>query len=166
MVFTDNRLGSSLLDAADELFFIGLPLVEALVALVAAIHDTCLPFADDFIDKRPFTFFAIGQEYLGWDTSVYIEPDVRFSFFFSAPIVGPFHRKDSVDKRTVYGNQIPQLLELSGQYLRCICYQNRKELAKFLKTTSIDSFKECALFYPLCRRNALPSKVILLKSLK
>ena len=52
IVFPDFALGGGLLDAADEMFSFGLPFVEALMALIVAIHDTRFSGGQNLADEE------------------------------------------------------------------------------------------------------------------
>lgn len=79
-LFSDNGSGGSLLDPADKVLAVSLPLVEVGMALVPAINDGGFAFVDDLANKGALTLLAVGQEYLPRDTPVDVEADMGLGF--------------------------------------------------------------------------------------
>src|ERR1700674_297230 len=79
-ILSDDGFVGILPDTADKKLLGGLPLVKVIMTLIVTVHDTGFALVDDLINKGSFTFFAVGQEYLPWDTSVDIETNMGLGF--------------------------------------------------------------------------------------
>ena len=90
-VLFDDGLGCILLDPANEMLFISLPLVEMSVRLITAIHDSGFTFAEYLFHKGTFTLFAVAQVYqrfqlvikihLQWPVSFGLKGLIEFQHF-------------------------------------------------------------------------------------
>ena len=83
-----------------------LPLIKALMRLVAAIHNGGLPWLDKLLDARTFRAFALGEHQLAWDAVVEIEPEVQLCLVRIGSIIGPMHGEHRIDERAINHYQI------------------------------------------------------------
>lgn len=100
-VFFKHLVARGLLDAADKMALLLLPMVKPLMRLVAAIHNGGLPGLDKLLDARTFRAFALGEYQFAWDAVVEIEPEVQLCLIRIGSIISPMHGKHRIDERAI-----------------------------------------------------------------
>jgi len=79
---------------------------------IIAIHDAGLPRGENLVDKRPFICLAVREEELRRDRVVQVEAEMGLCLFGAFAVIGPVHRKGSVDQGAVYELEVSEFYML------------------------------------------------------